>query len=81
MNENNNDNNGCDGCHIGTTDDCIFLSTPYEGKVEFSKCPCRICIVKMMCVKKCEARYEFYIYTSIALNYLEVPFINRDKRK
>ncbi len=68
----NGNNNKCKGCHSREVDNCIFLIPPYRYEAEIDNCPCMICIVKMVCTKKCEARSEFYLHSSIALPSKEI---------
>ncbi len=50
VNENNNDNNDCKGCYFQNP--CVHI--------KYSEtCPCRTCIIKMICVKECE---EYMIF-------------------
>ncbi len=50
----------CYGCRRGEKDDCIFISDRHRDKVNTDKCPCKKCIVKMICSVFCEVRREFY---------------------
>ena len=50
-------NKGCEGCHYSSVG-CVCL-TPHKINT-LDKCPCRICIVKMMCRKGCEEFMTFY---------------------
>ena len=57
MNNEHQVNIYCKGCH--DFPECIFL---IEGQVAMSECPCRICIVKMICEVPCEDMHNHYNY-------------------
>lgn len=56
------DNDGCDGCLIYPTIDICFYSS-VEG------CPCKTCIVKMMCGKPCS---DLIAHVKIRYNTMNV---------
>jgi len=52
--------NQCEGCHTYDGKECMN-GLPRERNGW--ECPCRTCLVKMVCTKQCEDmyRYDFYI--------------------
>ncbi len=48
--------NNCKGCHTYMHDD-IFCSSLIMNNAD--KCPCRICLVKVVCVKACDEYRSF----------------------
>ncbi len=60
--------NNCEGCRDDRKGNCLFFTPTYKDNIDTSKCPCNICIVKVMCTKVCEERVEFYLHNTIVPN-------------
>jgi len=52
---------GCEGCTVYLAD-CYIRQHNINTEVSFSECPCRECLVKVMCDKLCK---EFQVYKHI----------------
>ncbi len=54
----------CIGCARYASDlFCAFLDGSADGLMldaNINDCPCRMCLVKMMCLRSCKDRYEFW---------------------
>jgi hypothetical protein len=58
--------NNCEGCHRYYVEKCLLMTTDIK-----LKCPCSICILKVMCTKECDERFEtFNNLTSEYRDYL-----------
>ncbi len=57
----------CDGCYANTPNTfnnlgCSLLFPPYKDLIiDISKCPCNICIIKMVCKDQCDERYKLWL--------------------
>jgi hypothetical protein len=52
----------CKGCYYSVNYVCVLLrrDMPPDAGSSFKKCPCNKCLVKSMCVKRCETFINFY---------------------
>jgi len=65
------DKHNCDGCYYGTKG-CACL----DYHLHLNKCPCRICLVKMICSSGCE---EFITFYKVEMEKLRLRNLNLGK--
>ncbi|MHA1972843.1 MAG: hypothetical protein ACTSW1_07615 [Candidatus Hodarchaeales archaeon] len=70
----------CEGCHWSTARDITCGIYLFNLNTIDNQCPCTICLVKAMCLVKCEARYAYYYHTA-ALNKIKFTFNDYNKMK
>lgn len=56
----------CKGCYYETQTCVVSLSNIYSHSCGYdsSKCPCRICLIKMMCMRRCEEFNTYFLEDS-----------------
>ena len=71
----------CEGCRSKSF--CRFLEACYktiENKRDIDKCPCSICLVKVVCNEQCEEFRAFYHETYAPSTLKRIKDTSNDKR-
>jgi hypothetical protein len=51
----------CEGCHLKSILSCPIVGSHKLHNSHMQKCPCRVCLIKSMCVEWCESYHYFKI--------------------